>query len=149
MPYLTSRQKIVLASLSLCPDASLSPVQAQKLFFLIDEKIARLLGGRQFDFRPYDYGPFDKSVYSEFESLERQGYVTITPFGPIGGKRRYGLSSIGMELGTKLQADLPSEAATFIQETASWIRSMSFAQLVGAIYSAYPHMRSNSVFKKE
>jgi hypothetical protein len=47
-------------------------VQVQKLFFLLDENIAADLGGRQFSFEPYDYGPFDRAVYSELELLARQ-----------------------------------------------------------------------------
>ena len=149
MPYdLTQRQKVVLAALAAERGASFAPVQAQKLFFLIDENIPDELGGRQFDFEPYDYGPFDKAVYQELEALERLGLAQIVHYGPSAGARRYFLTPLGQQIGEEVLASLSGAACDYIIQLSSWVRNLSFAELVGAIYRAYPHMRENSVFQE-
>ena len=66
---LTHRRRVVLAALACKDRAAFAPVQVQKLFFLLDENVADELGGRQFDFQPYYYGPFDREVYAELQTL--------------------------------------------------------------------------------
>jgi len=54
------RGDLVLAALAAGGvGASYSPVQVQKLLFLIDREAANLVDGPHFSFRPYDYGPFE------------------------------------------------------------------------------------------
>ena len=57
-----TRKEVVLAALAPAKHAPHSPVQVQKLIFLIDRNIPREVGGPHFDFQPYNYGPFDKAV---------------------------------------------------------------------------------------
>ncbi len=67
---LLARQDVILSALAVGGEnATYSPVQVQKLFFLIDRKAAHLLAGPHFAFRPYDYGPFDPAVYDELTIL--------------------------------------------------------------------------------
>ena len=74
----TPRQTLMLAAFEAGKSpAELSPVQAQKLFFLIDQNASHLCGGPHFHFTPYDYGPFDSSVYSELDALSLKGDVEI------------------------------------------------------------------------
>jgi len=142
----TPRQSVVLAALAACPDASFAPVQIQKLFFLLDETIANQIGGKQFSFEPYDYGPFDKAVYQELDVLSHNGLVEIFQVTPGPGGRRYKLTNAGQEVGTLALARIPVEAKSFMQEVSDWTRRLSFAQLVGSIYRAFPHMRERSIF---
>lgn len=145
---LTDRQKIVLAAMAAESGAEFAPVQVQKMFFLIDETIAEEIGGRQFAFEPYDYGPFDKAVYQELEALERTGLLNVEQVAYYAGRRRYySLTPLGQEEGTKALQALPSIASDYIAKLSPWVRSLSFAQLVGTIYNAYPHMRENSIFE--
>ena len=120
-----------------------TPVQVQKLFFLIDKEISDLIGGCQFNFEPYNYGPFDKGVYDEVDELERQRYVEAFPEQTW---RNYSLSPEGQER-RKLLASLPPEAQDYIKRASEFVRSLSFRQLVLAIYKAFPEMRENSVFQ--
>jgi hypothetical protein len=117
------------------------------MFFLIDENVAEELGGRLFAFSPYDYGPFDSDVYHELTALQRLGLVTIEAAGPSAGRRRYAVTAEGERVGTSQLAELPAGASDYIRRVSQWVRSLSFAQLVGAIYKAYPAMRANSVFR--
>jgi hypothetical protein len=143
---LTHRQQIVLAALSANSPAAYAPVQVQKLFFLIDQHIAELIGGKQFAFEPYDYGPFDRDVYAELEELKSKNLIAITPTG-TGERRRYALTSEGQELGAQYLSKLPETAQEHLAKLSKWVCSLSFSQLVGSIYKAYPDMRANSIFK--
>ena len=146
MGALTSRQRVALAALASVPGAHFAPVQVQKMFFLLDENIANDFGGKQFNFEPYDYGPFDKAVYQELDFLKSIGLVDIAYVSPGAGGRRYFLTDEGQEFGAAILADLPGGAEAFMREVAEWVRRLSFAQLVGSIYKAFPHMRARSIF---
>ncbi|MDE0099432.1 MAG: hypothetical protein OXM87_07475 [Truepera sp.] len=144
---LTPRQEIVLAALAADPGASFEPVQVQKLFFLLDENIANALGGKQFKFKPYDFGPFDKDVYKELEILESKGLVWINTDSQENSRRQYTLTFNGQGKGNEELASLDPGVQQYVKELSSWVRRLSFAQLVGSIYNAYPHMRKNSIFQ--
>lgn len=144
---ITERQRFVLAALATDPGAKFAPVQVQKLFFLLDENLSGAIGGSQFAFEPYDYGPFDKAVYRELEILQNQGLVNIEQDGPSAGQRRYSLTPRGQQAGEQVLSELPEFARKYMTDLSAWVRSLSFARLVGSIYKAYPHMRENSVFQ--
>lgn len=144
---ITDRSELVLAALATEAGAEFAPVQVQKLFFLLDENLADELGGRQFSFKPYDYGPYDKAVYRELETLKAQGLVNIVNHGPSAGQRRYTLTARGQVEGQRLLSGLSAGAHGYMTDLSAWVRSLSFAQLVGAVYKAYPHMRENSIFQ--
>ena len=144
---LSHRQELVLAALSSRRWTEFAPVQVQKLFFLIDENIAGEIGGRQFAFEPYDYGPFDKAVYQELDRLAEIGLVQIVRDGLSASQRRYSLTAQGLEMGVNSFGRLGPRAQDFIDRVTDWVCGLSFAQLVGSIYRAYPHMRANSIFR--
>jgi len=144
---LTHRQSTVLAALASRRGAAYAPVQVQKLFFLLDENIAEAMGGKQFAFEPYDYGPFDKAVYQELDALAADGLVQIAHHGSSAGSRRYSLTPAGQECGELALMEYDEESQEFIAQLADWVRSLSFPQLVGSIYKAYPHMREKSIFR--
>jgi hypothetical protein len=138
------RKEIVLAGLAPAKGAPHSPVQVQKLFFLIDKNISDLIDGPYFSFEPYNYGPFDSQVYFVLEELEDEGLVKITYDSTW---RKYMLTKRGQELGDELLESLPEKARDFIERASQFVREHSFTQLVSAIYKAYPEMRANSVFQ--
>lgn len=139
-----NRRDLMLAALAGAGNsASFSPVQVQKLLFLIDQEIPRWVAGPHFAFRPYDYGPFDSDVYSELEALQRQGLVAIQQ----GYYRSYSLTADGYERGASILAGAAPQAKDFIVRAANWVRALTFNQLVSAIYEKYPQMKENSVFK--
>ena len=63
------QKNIILASMAASDGATHTPVQIQKLLFLIDKKLSDELGGPFFNFIAYDYGPFDKEIYKLLEEL--------------------------------------------------------------------------------
>ena len=142
---LTTRQEFILSVIALQGEnASLTPVQVQKLFFLLDMKIPSEVGGPYFAFEPYDYGPFDATVYRDLESLALRGLAFI---GSSNGTRQYKLSDHGYQLGFSKSASFPDNVKAYISRLGSFVRSLSFAELVSSIYKEFPDMKRNSIFQ--
>ncbi|MGH1558481.1 hypothetical protein ACRAWD_13670 [Caulobacter segnis] len=120
--------------------------KSKKCSSLLDEAISQDIGGKQFDFEPYDYGPFDRDVYAELNHLQSIGLVELSYVNPTAGGRRYGLSLAGYQAGRAILENLPPTARAYITDVANWVLRLSFAQLVGSIYKAFPHMRAKSIF---
>jgi uncharacterized protein YwgA len=140
-----NKREIILAALAPALREAYTPVQVQKLMFLIDAKIPDLVDGPHFHFQPYNYGPFDKSVYDEIENLQKQGDIEFI-FEQTW--RNYRLTKKGQELGEKILASLDPKAQNYIERASDFVRNLSFRQLVLAIYKAFPEMRENSVFQE-
>lgn len=143
---MTPRQELVLAALSAGQtNSELSPAQTQKLFFLIDQNVAGALGGPLFNFEPYDYGPFDSAVYSDLDCLSGfSGHVDVNRNGRY---RTYRLTDLGRQVGEAKLATLNPEARDYLPRARDWVASLSFQDLVRAIYQAYPAMRAKSIFR--
>lgn len=141
-----NRSDIVLATIALQgPGISLSPVQVQKLFFILDREIPDSIDGPLFNFEPYDYGPFDAAVYSEIGQLTIAGLAEIEESVPY---RVYRLTDAGLEKGLSLAEHIPETARSYIKAAGSFVRRLSFQQLVSAVYKKYPEMRAKSVFRQ-
>lgn len=138
------RRNIILTAFAPANGASHTPVQVQKLLFLIDKEIPELVGGPHYDFQPYNYGPFDASLYDELSTLVEEGYAEVFPEHTW---LSYRLTEIGQKAGEKSLNGLSPQAQNFIKEASAFVRSLPFPQLVSAIYKAYPEMRANSVFR--
>ena len=139
------RADYVLVSMSPANMDDFSPVQVQKLFFLLDRNIAGHSGGPHFNFIPYDYGPFDSEVYKQLRELESSELVNVNGSNRHPS-RAYRLTSAGQEQGQRQFLDFPREVQEYIKETVKFVRAASFSELVSSIYSAYPEMKVNSVF---
>jgi hypothetical protein len=140
-----TRKDIVLAALAPARGSPHTPVQVQKLLFLVDRNISKLVGGPYFNFQPYNYGPFDKAVYEVLEGLAGEGLVELCPDWKWNN---YRLTEAGQKLGEKFLGSLKEDAREYIQRASDFVRSVSFTELISAIYKAYPEMRRNSVFQE-
>ena len=142
-----NKSDFVLAAMAPAGTAGFSRVQIQKTLFLLDRNIGELTGGPYFNFRPYHYGPFDPEVYRALEALQGDGLVTIvnTPGQP---SPMYTLTPFGLSKGQRELSKLAQSVQDYIRETVSFVRSVTFAQLVSAIYRAYPEMAQNSVIAR-
>jgi uncharacterized protein len=138
------KRELILACLSTGEGESFSPVQIQKMLFLIDQNISKNLGGKFFDFKPYNYGPFDKSVYEVLEQLQRTNEVDISP---EFNWRVYLITEKGKVTGDSIINSLDSKIRDYIINISRFVRSQSFSQLVKSIYKEYPEMKKNSVFQ--
>jgi uncharacterized protein len=142
-----TRADLVLAVLAAAFGRPYTPVQIQKAVFIICDQFPELIDeGPGFDFKPYDYGPFDSDVYSEIGALQRGGLAEISP-SPFGSWNIYSVTEIGEERGGWLINQLEGDKQAYIYEISQWVRSLSFSKLVKSIYEAYPEMRANSIFR--
>jgi uncharacterized protein YwgA len=139
------RDQVVLAALAAAgQNANFTPVQVQKLFFLLDREATHLLGGPHFVFTAYDYGPFDRTVYDQIEELSARGLAEVQNTGRY---RRYSLTPAGLSQGNAILSSLNTGTRGYMSEVAQWVRKLSFEQLVASIYRRYPEMKANSVFR--
>lgn len=139
------RDEIILTALAAGGEnATFTPVQVQKLFFLLDREAAHLVDGPHFNFTPYDYGPFDRSVYDGLDTLAQRNLVRVQNTGRY---RVYSLSQAGFQRGVTTLSKLPEAARNYFVNVAQWVRQLSFEQLVASIYNRYPEMKANSVFR--
>lgn len=139
-----NKREMILIAFAPAKGAVHTPVQVQKLLFLIDREISEFTGGPHFNFQPYNYGPFDETVYDEIMTLVKDDYIEI-----VQGMswNSYRLTKKGQNEGDKLLSSLEPKAKNFIEEVSELVQSLSFSQLVSAIYKAYPDMKVNSVFQ--
>ena len=137
------RDQVVSAAMAAGgPGASFNPVQVQKNLFLVDREIADWVDGPHFNFKPYDYGPFDKAVYEVLDSLAKEERVSIDRTNRY---RRYSLTESGFERGTAVLDELPGPVVRYMREVARWVRFLTFEQLLASIYRHYPDMAVESM----
>jgi hypothetical protein len=77
-----TKDKVIIAAMAAGDLNSLTPVQIQKLLFLLDKRAAAKLGGPFFNFEPYHYGPFDREIYDQLDAFAQNGLIEIvgTPY---------------------------------------------------------------------
>ncbi len=135
---------VVLAAMAPCGGYRYTPVQIQKLLFLIDRLIPQQVGGPHFKFEPYHYGPFDRAIYERLDTLSAQGLIAINHSST---PRTFALTPEGEAFGNQALNSLPEPTRDFIQRTSTFVQKQSFSSLVSAIYKAFPEMKENSVFQ--
>ena len=141
------REQVMLAILAASNGAEHTPVQIQKLLFLFDKKISGEIGGPFFNFIPYDYGPFDKDIYGVLFNLSSAKLVDIISLANSRWSK-YRLTVQGQKEGESILKSFPNYVFEYITLLSDFVRSLSFEQLVSAIYNAYPEMKANSVFRE-
>lgn len=140
------KKELILSALAVGNCDIYTPVQIQKLLFLIDKNVAQSTGGPFFDFQPYSYGPFDKQICDLLGSLSQEGDVEAIR-NPYLKWVKYRLTPKGQKKGEAILNSIDSKAKGYIRKLSEFVRSLSFVELVSAIYKAYPEMRVNSVFQ--
>jgi hypothetical protein len=142
-----SRDQVALVVLSFANGGPFTPVQIQKAMFLASDKAADAFSRNStYDFQPYDYGPFDRQVYFDIEDLEKRGLAQINQ-APGSRWRTYAATQEGVAEGRRLTASIDDDDLAVIERIVNLVRSLSFNELVSAIYKAYPPMRARSVFQ--
>jgi hypothetical protein len=124
---------------------SLSPAQLQKVLFLLQKRFPEAIPGG-YSFAPYNYGPFDAAAYSDAESLESDGLAAISRVE--GGWRSYAATPAGLAKAKILAREADPHALNYAKRVVEWARSVSFSDMVGAIYQEFPEMKVNSIFRE-
>jgi uncharacterized protein len=130
------------------PEKPLQPVHLQKALFLLDRNLSRaqLQVNAFYEFEPYDYGPFCSDIYSDAEELCHEGLVHIDQHLWLS-YRQYLVTKPGQAKAEELREMLTRDVTAYLDDVVRWVTSLSFRQLIAAIYKAYPAMKVNSVFK--
>ena len=141
-----ARARWLVTALLIAGDSGLTAVQLQKSLFVLGRRRAKEVGAPYYDFKPYDYGPFDASVYHDADYLANLGYVQVD--GSQGKSlRTFHLTEQGKEEAAKLLPKLSEPAVTLLKKVVPWTQRLSFEELVRSVYEAFPEMRAKSVFR--
>jgi len=140
------KEELILAALASSGREVYTPIQVQKMMFLIDKKLSDFIGGPYFDFVPYSYGPFDVGIYYSLNKLELEGDVEAVRIPQVAWSK-YQLTKQGQEKGEQILNSMETKVSEYVKQLSSFVRSLSFSELVSAIYKEYPEMKINSVFK--
>lgn len=138
-----SRSDWLLVTLKASKTGRLTPVQIQKSLFILSEEAKRYVGSGFYRFEPYDYGPFNASIYRDLDQLADAGEVEIER-SPRW--REYAITPAGAARARTAEAILDPRAVKFVKRVVDWVTSKSFPDLVRAIYASYPKYKANSVF---
>lgn len=124
----------------------LSPIQLQKSLFLIGRNLPQEVGKDYYEFIPYNYGPFDSSVYSDAQQLVNQGLAQVVQ---VVGRNwsYYTITETGHDRARRIrETEVSERASKYITTVVTWVQSLSFAELLAAIYKAFPEYKAKSVF---
>ena len=139
------REHWVLLAITAAGGRPLSPVQLQKSLFVLGREMCEAVGDGFYNFRPYNYGPFDSDVYADAEMLASRGLVNISQ--PWRWKE-YAATPAGMREAEQVKGEAPPAATAYLAKIVAWARSLSFQDLVRAIYARYPDTRAKSIFEE-
>lgn len=140
------RRDWLLLTLSVTDGTPLTPVQLQKSLFLLGQNLRDGLGEDYYEFRPYNYGPFCVDIYSDATDLAHEGLVEISR-PPGRSWVEYGATPAGLDTARSVKNFVTDHVLEYISTVVTWTRSLTFPQLVSAIYESYPEQRANSVFR--
>lgn len=95
-------------------------------------------------FEPYNYGPFDTTVYRDLDVLESEGLIGVESY--VGNRqRRYFLTPAGEQRASQLSARVLPKAMAKLRDIKRHVTSLPFADLLKSIYQRYPDYAVNSV----
>src|ERR1019366_5184043 len=134
----------LLIALAEAGSRGLTPVQLQQDLFLLGRNKTAAVGADFYHFVPYNYGPFCTDVYRDAEALAEKGLVSIEK----SGRRwpEYYATAVSKEYLDQILKKADSSVVDYLGRVVRWAQSLSFPELVRAIYEKYPEFKQNSVF---
>ncbi|MBS3815630.1 MAG: helix-turn-helix transcriptional regulator [Hadesarchaea archaeon] len=121
----------------------------QKMIFLIQKQVEESAPlEEEYNYFPYDYGPFSKDLYDDIDELVEEGLVKENLKTEEEDKKKYyyELTSKGREiLEEELKTKELKELKKKIEEIKSEYNEMNLPDLLEKIYSKYPEHAEKSV----
>jgi hypothetical protein len=142
---MTTRQEWLLMALAHRGGIAMTPVQIQKAMFLMRMEAPGAVGDNFYRFVPYNYGPFDATIYHDLVALTDKGLV----IGDSSSGRPWKVHNItpaGIESAVQARNSADLAGVAFLAKVVDWVCSLPFPLLVRAIYEKYPEFKANSVF---
>ena len=132
-------------AIKLAGKKGLTPAQLQKVLFLVKQNFTNELKGF-YDFKPYNYGPFDKQIYNDAEELKQVGYIKLVrQDGHSWSMYIIEDDFDNSKYPALLKAD--EKISRYLKLLIDWAQKLSFEQLIASIYNHYPEYKINSVFR--
>jgi hypothetical protein len=137
-----------LIALACAADGVLTPLEMQKTLFLIKMEANSLIKDYLFySFVPYNYGPFDSTIYRDIAYLEANGDL-VSERADNARWSYYTITKRGMQRAAIIAGPIDQSLIDYMMEVVDWVKSMAFPDLLRAIYKKYPEYAVNSVFNK-
>ncbi len=133
-------------ALACSPDGELTPAQMQKSLFLMSAEMSEFVGDDFYEFVPHNYGPFALAIYTDIDELAKEGNILL---GSTANRRwpTYTLTMNGHKEGKNSLRKTPQPATRYLRNVVKWVKSISFFDMLQAIYAKYPEYAANSVFR--
>lgn len=143
---MNNRQKWALAAISYAGEKGLTPAQLQKSLFLFEKAFDKKIGDF-YNFTPYNYGPFDKSVYTDAEIFVGKNLVRKSDGNANHTWSIYAITQSGEQLSETIVKELEPKMSNHLKKIVEWAQGLTFQQLISTVYQHYPEYKVNSVFK--
>ena len=134
-----------LLSIAFSRARPLTPVQLQKVLFLLGKQMPAEVGPTFYTFDAYDYGPFCRQVYVDAEELRDEGLISMVT-NPRGDWSDYAASQAGIKNASDLAKLAPPKVVDHLAKLVTWVSKQTFLQLVKWVYANYPQYKKNSIF---
>jgi hypothetical protein len=140
-----SKDEWTLLAIAKAGDQGLTPAQLQKTLYLLKKSYSRQL--RDFyKFIPYNYGPFDKTIYSDAAKWADLRLVETN--GVLDQSWSvYCITEQGKQKASELAGNATTAQISYLNRVVQWAQSLSFQELIASIYKRYPEYKVNSVFR--
>jgi hypothetical protein len=139
-----TRKDLLLLVLGAARGEYLSPVQLQKSLYVLGRQCPNLVGNDYYKFVHYNYGAFSAEIYQDLES-PTLGRLVKTSSRPGRKWFEYAITQEGLKYAQRLE--VAPEIREHVSRLVDWARTLSFDNLVNAVYKAYPETRENSIFR--
>ena len=137
------RKDWLLLAIACTADGKLSPVQSQQAMFLLSEEAGARITRPFYSFHPYNYGPFDATIYRDVDNLQQDGLLRIVHTERFAA---YQITPAGLNHAGQLRGSLDERATDYLERVVVWIKSLSFDTILEAIYEKYPKYKKNAGF---
>jgi len=118
----------------------LDPIRVMKGCFLVAQR-GTAEWRTLFSFEPYDYGPFDASVYRARDALIAREMLSVDRSVRHGA---YSLTESGRERVANLRRVIGDDGADWLRRIGQYVTSKSFTDLLDEVYALYPEFATRS-----
>lgn len=150
MNSLSNRQKILLLVFqNLKNNKKLDPIQIQKAIFLIEKEcIENKNFAKTFNFVPYNYGPFDKDIYNDLQTLIQKNFVASEWNGNIKQYKTTEDTAL-FDYSNELVTHYGETFIDNVKNITDFVSNLSFDELLNWLYNKYPEMAEKTVYNKK